>query len=196
IIAVILGLGMQDLLSNVFAGFALHFGKPFQAGDWLFLDNRYAEVMEINWRSTRLRTNDHIFLDVPNNQITKQTIVNLTYPDRLHAMRLQIGIDSNAPPNKVKDAIVRASVNAAGVFPKPEPKVFLHHFAESSIQYEVKFWIEDHSRFNEIVDAIRTNIWYELQRRRIKIAFPIRTVQLQRSSAQAPQDGRVAPRAA
>jgi len=195
IIAVILGLAMQDLLSNIFGGFALHFGKPFEAGDWLILDNRHAEVIEINWRSTRLRTNDNIFLDVPNNQITKQTIVNLTYPDKSHAMRLQVNIDYKAPPNRVKDAMVHATENAFGVSSKPTPKVFLHHFGESAITYEVKFWIEDHSRFNDILDAIRTNIWYELQRRRIKIPFPIRTVQLQRSSAVQPEEPRSAPRA-
>jgi small-conductance mechanosensitive channel/CRP-like cAMP-binding protein len=195
IVAVILGLSMQDLLGNIFAGFALHFGKPFEAGDWLILDNRHAEVIEINWRSTRLRTNDNVFLDVPNNQISKQTIVNLTYPEKLHAMRLQVNIDYKVPPNRVKDAIVHATENAFGVSSKPKPKVFLHHFGESSIVYEIKFWMEDHARFNEIVDAIQTNLWYELQRRRIRIPFPIRTVQLQRSPSVPAEETRSAPRA-
>ena len=63
------------------------FGKPFRIGDWLIVDNRHAEVVEINWRSTRLRTNDNVFLDVPNNQITKQTIVNLHYPTPLQTQQ-------------------------------------------------------------------------------------------------------------
>src|SRR6266516_1819106 len=50
ILAVILGLAMQDTLGNTLAGFSLHFGKPFRPGDWLIIDNRHAEVVEINWR--------------------------------------------------------------------------------------------------------------------------------------------------
>jgi CRP-like cAMP-binding protein len=57
IAAVVIGLAMQDLMGNILAGVALQIGKPFLQGDWLILDSRYAEVMEINWRSTRLRTN-------------------------------------------------------------------------------------------------------------------------------------------
>jgi small-conductance mechanosensitive channel/CRP-like cAMP-binding protein len=186
IAAVILGLAMQDTLGNIISGFSLHFGKPYQPGDWLIVDNRHVEVMEINWRSTRLRTNDQVYLDVPNSQITKQTIVNLTYPTRLHAMRLQVGIDYRTPPNVVKEALLRATASAQGVLPEPRPKVFLHQFGDSAITYEVKFWMEDHARYNEIVDAIRTNVWYELQRQQITIPFPIRTVQIQKAAEEEP----------
>ena len=53
--------------------------------------------MEINWRSTRLRTNDAIYLDIPNNEIVRQTIVNLHYPQELHAMRIRVGVEYSAP---------------------------------------------------------------------------------------------------
>ncbi len=53
VLAVIVGLAMQDLLGNIFAGLALQFGKAFKDGDWLFVDNKYAKVIDINWRYTR-----------------------------------------------------------------------------------------------------------------------------------------------
>jgi small-conductance mechanosensitive channel len=61
IAAVVIGLAMQDLLGNIIAGVALQAGKSFAYGDWLWIENRYAEVIEIKWRSTRLRTLDDIF---------------------------------------------------------------------------------------------------------------------------------------
>jgi len=136
--------------------------------------------MEINWRSTRLCTNDMVYLDIPNRQIAQQTIVNLHYPTNLHAMRLTVGIDYNAPPNRVKDALMHATMQAKGVLPKPLPKIYVKSFGDSSIEYEIKFWMEDHAAFFETTDAIRTNIWYELQRAKIKIPFPIRTLQVER----------------
>lgn len=178
--AVIVGFAMQDLLGNLLSCFAILFGKPFRAGDWLVVDTRHAEVVEINWRSTRLRTTDDIYLDVPNSSITKQTIVNLSYPTKLHAMRLQIGVDYNTPPNLVKEALREAALAAPGVCPKPAPKAFLVNFGDSAAVYEVRYWMDDQSRFSDIADAVRTNIWYNLRRNGIRIPYPTRTVQIER----------------
>jgi CRP-like cAMP-binding protein len=136
--------------------------------------------MEINWRSTRLRTNDGIYLDIPNYAIARGTIVNLHYPTQTHAMRLRVGIDYNVPPNRVKDSLFRATSTADGVMPEPKPKVFVMDFAESAVVYEIKFWMGNHAAYNDVCDAIRTNIWYELKRQRITIPFPIRTLHVER----------------
>jgi len=136
--------------------------------------------MEINWRSTRLRTNDGIYLDIPNNEIVRQTIVNLHYPTQVHAMRIRVGIDYKVPPNRVKDALMRATRNAELVLRDPPPKIFLVDFADHAVVYEIKFYMGNHAAINEVNDAIRTNVWYELKRQQITIPFPIRTLHLER----------------
>ena len=171
---------MQDLLGNVISGVSLQMGKPFQAGDWLVHDTYHAEVIEVNWRSTRLRTNDDHYLDVPNTQIVRGTIVNLSYPSHLHAMRMRLGSVYDAPPNLVKSVLLQAAADAAGVLASPAPKVFLVDFADSSVTYEIKYWINNHAAYNEINDAVHTNSWYALKRAGIAIPFPIRTVQIER----------------
>ena len=178
----IIGFAMQDLLGNIIAGIALEIGKPFKPGDWLVVEGgKHAEVIEVNWRSTRLRDNDAIYIDIPNKTIAGATIVNLTYPTREHAIRLTVGFDYGVPPNFVKDCMMHAAATAPGVLAKPAPKVFLKAFGDSSINYEIKFWLDDESRFNDIVDAIKTNIWYEAQRNGIRIPFPIRTLQIEKT---------------
>ncbi|HYR59672.1 MAG TPA: mechanosensitive ion channel family protein [Chthoniobacteraceae bacterium] len=176
----IIGFAMQDLLGNIIAGIALELGKPFRVGDWLVVDKQHAEVIEVNWRSTRLRTNDDVYLDIPNKQIVGATITNLTFPTRQHAIRLRVGFDHSVPPNYIKDVIGRAVAEARGVLATPKPKVFLNDFAESAVTYEIKFWMEDESSFWDIVDGIRTNVWYAAQRANIRMPFPIRTVHLER----------------
>lgn len=178
----IVGFAMQDLLGNIIAGIALEIGKPFKTGDWLKIDHQHAEVIEVNWRSTRLRTNDDIYLDIPNKAIVGATITNLTYPTRQHAIRLTVGFDYATPPNFIKDVMSRAAAAVPGVLATPAPKVFLKDFADSAVVYEIKFWLEDESIYNDIVDGIRTNVWYTAQRHGIRIPFPIRTVQIQRSA--------------
>ncbi len=186
--AIILGFAAQNLLSSIVAGMSLQIQRPYKVGDWLKIGEIYGEVMEIRWGATRLRTNDAIYLHIPNNEIVKQTITNLSYPSAVHAMRIQVGVDYTIPPNRVKDALLRATTQAHRVLPEPPPKVFLRDFAESSITYEIKFNMTSHSYYNDICDAIRTNIWYEFRRRKINIPFPIRTLQLDRKP-RSPTDG-------
>lgn len=188
IAAVVIGLAMQDLMGNIIAGVALQVGKPFQHGDWLWVDNRYAEVIEVNWRSTRFRTVDEISVEIPNRDLAKQTIVNLNLPSRLHAMRIPVNIDYAAPPTRVKGVLLHATVNAKGVAPEPKPKVYLKNFADSAVEYEIKFWMSDHGQYSDICDAIRTNIWYGLQRHGIKMPYPVRTVQLERPARNKQQE--------
>src|SRR3989440_3682433 len=145
IAAIILGFAGQNLFGGIIAGMSLQINRPYKVGDWLQVGERFAEVMEINWRSTRLRTNDGIYLDIPNNEIVRQTIVNLHYPTQLHAMRIRVGVDYNAPPNKVKDALLRAASSAAGVQKEPPVKVFLVDFGDHAVVYEVKYYMLDHA---------------------------------------------------
>jgi small-conductance mechanosensitive channel/CRP-like cAMP-binding protein len=186
--AIILGFAAQNLLSSIVAGMSLQIQRPYKVGDWLKVGDTYGEVMEIRWGATRLRTNDAIYLHIPNNEIVKQTITNVSYPSALHAMRLEIGVDYGVPPNRVKDALVRAASQAKGVLPEPPPKVYLRGFGDSAISYEIKFYMLSHAFYNDICDAIRTNIWYEFRRRKINIPFPIRTLQLQRKPVSAIPD--------
>src|SRR6266540_2344744 len=69
VVAIIVGFAGQNLFAGIIGGISIQINRPFKVGDWLKVGDTYAEVMEINWRSTRLRTNDAIYLDIPNNEI-------------------------------------------------------------------------------------------------------------------------------
>ncbi len=183
VVGIILGFAMQDSLGNIIAGFALQFGRPFQVGDWVLIDNQHVQAVEINWRSTRFITTDEVQLDVPNQQLVKQTITNFHGGGAVHAMRFEIGIDYEVPPNRVKDLLARAAEAAPGVRSEPAPTVTLKNFGESGIVYEVRFWLNDHRLYTPTSDAVRTNVWYALHRSQVRIPFPMRTLHLERTHA-------------
>jgi small-conductance mechanosensitive channel/CRP-like cAMP-binding protein len=187
--AVILGIAGQNFLAGIIAGMSLQINRPYKVGDWLKIGDTYGEVREINWRSTRVCTNDDIYLDIPNNEIVRSTIVNLHYPTEVHAMRIRVGVDYNVPPNRVKDALVHAAQAATNVLAEPRVKVFLVDFADHAVIYEIKFYMGNHARINETNDSVRTNVWYELRRQRIKIPYPIRTLQLERHPGKPSPEG-------
>lgn len=173
VVGIVLGLALQDTLGNMFSGFAIYFGGQFKSGDWLLIETHHAQIVEINWRSTRLRTIDDIYLDIPNSNITKQTVINYDYPTNLHGMLLEIGLDYEAPPTLVKQVLIDAALNCAWVLRDPAPNVYLKEFAASSLTYELRFWLNNHNFYKDAYSEIRTNLWYALRRNNISIPYPI-----------------------
>src|SRR5205814_85374 len=97
------------------------------------------------------------------------------------ALRLPITLDYAAPPSQVKELLLQAVGSAQDVCREPKPRVFLKDFAESGVEYEIKFWMEDHGLYSDACDAIRSHIWYGLRRQGIRIPFPTRTLHLEHS---------------
>src|SRR5258707_13951279 len=183
VVAIIVGFAGQNLFAGIIGGVSIQINRPFKVGDWLKVGDTYGEVREINWRSTRLCTNDDIYLDIPNNEMVSHQIVNLHYPTEVHAIRIRVGVEYKNPPNRVKAALVRAAQSARNVLADPPVKVFLVDFADFAVIYEIKFYMGNHARINETNDSVRTNVWYELKRQGITIPFPIRTLHLERKAA-------------
>jgi len=195
IAAIVLGFAGQNFLSGIIAGISLQINRPYKVGDWLKVGDTYGEVREINWRSTRLCTNDNIYLDIPNNEMVQHTITNLSYPNRTHFMRLHINVEYGVPPNRVKDALMRATIQVAGVEKDPPPQVYVSEYGDSAIVYQIKFAMRTHAGYYEARDGIYTNAWYELKRQRIRIPYPIRTLQLERRGPRPVPEGQAEARA-
>ena len=176
VVAVVLGFALQNLLGDVIAGIALNIEKPFAVGDWIQVGATDGEVTEINWRATRIRTRDNNYLIVPNGTITKQEITNFHFPSRVHALKAQVGVEYGAAPNEVKTVLRQSTAETPGVTARMEPRVRLIQFGDSSITYEIKFWIEDAAARDDVLSDVKSNVWYALRRARMSIPFPIRDV--------------------
>ena len=81
VVAIILGFAGQNFFAGIIGGISIQINRPYKVGDWLQVGERFAEVREINWRSTRLCTNDDIYLDIPNNEMVSHTSsISITRP--------------------------------------------------------------------------------------------------------------------
>lgn len=181
ILSVVIGLALQDTLSNIISGIVLHIEKPFRIGDWIKTGGNEGEVVEMSWRATRLKTLDGSYIVIPNINISKETILNYYAPARDHAIIFQIGLEYHASPQQVKDELLKCVLDSAYVLKTPEPTVRIINFGDYAVQYEVKIWIEDHSIYKQILDDVMTKIWYRLKRQNIQIPFPVHTVLFHKS---------------
>jgi small-conductance mechanosensitive channel len=178
VLTMVLGLSLQDNLSNLFSGLAIQLEKPFSIGEWINFEDSIGKVKELSWRSVKLLTLENDLLIIPNNKIIKERVVNYNRPTRLHISRFNVGVSYTHPPNKVKDAILSILENEKDIAHEPKPTIRLTDYGDFSINYEIRYYITNFNRLLQIEDSISTKIWYAFKRDSIKIPFPIRDVNL------------------
>ena len=182
ILSIVLGLALQESLSNVFGGIMLTIDRPYKADDWIEVDGKLGKVVEANWRSTQIVTLDDDVMFIPNSTMAKGTIVNLTAPSPVHLCRAKIGIEEDAPPNRVHAVLVRAMLTVPGVLARPEPDVYVLDFGDSCVTYELRYAIDDHARRERIASDVMRAAWYQLRREGISLSTLIREVRIKRGA--------------
>jgi len=176
VVSAVIGLSLQDILGNVFSGLALQFERPYEKDDWVTIDGTEGQVVETSWRCLSVRDRNNDLLLFPNSVVSKTLVRNHMKPSKLNLARVNVGVSYASPPEQVKAVLLKAVSDTRGVSVRPAPSVFLDSFSDSSINYEVRFWITDFSSKPAIKDAVRTRIWYCLDRAGMNIPFPIRDV--------------------
>ncbi|MBP7462540.1 MAG: mechanosensitive ion channel [Candidatus Delongbacteria bacterium] len=169
VLSAVIGLAMQDMLANVIAGIALQVEQPFRVGDWVKINDREGAIVEMSWRSTKLKTRENDYIIIPNTMVGKQEIFNYYLPETLHAIRIYIKINYQTPPHRVKNSILRVVNTHSEILSTPPATVFAYQFTDYAIEYEVKCWINDYFMMTRIHDELQTLIWYQLKRDGIEI---------------------------
>jgi len=175
-VAVVLGFALSPTLGALFSGIALTSERPFELGDWIEVGNKQGRVDQITWRSTRITTRDRENVILPNGVLANERIINLSRPDQLLGIRFRVGVHYRTPPHLIREILRREVVSAPGVMTPPEPIFRVIEFADSAVMHEVKFFIKDIARLEDIKAEVMQRVWYAFQRERIEIPFPIRNV--------------------
>lgn len=173
-LTVVIGLAAQTTLGNFFSGLVLQMEHPFSIGDWITYGSHTGRVIGITWKSTRIKTRDDVLVYLPNNELSNGILVNYSKPDRRVVCRLKIGLEYDAPPNKVRQVILDVVNQHPKVLKSPRPQVRLISFDDFSINYEIRFWYENYIHDPRIKADINSQLWYALRRHGISIPFPIR----------------------
>ncbi|KAF0241547.1 MAG: hypothetical protein FD180_4374, partial [Planctomycetota bacterium] len=180
ILSIVVGLALQESLSNVFSGLMLTVDEPYKPGDWIDIEGREGKVLDSNWRSVRVLTRDDDVIYVPNSSMAQHSVVNFSAPTPLHLIRRKIGVEYGAPPNKVKQVLIGLMQHSEGVMKEPAPDVYVLDYADFAIVYEMRFWIDNYNARTRIESEVMRGVWYHLKRNGIGIPFPIRDIYLKR----------------
>lgn len=179
IIGVVIGLALQDTLGNLFAGLAMQADQPFQIGDVISIQNKGTGVVEnISWRGVRIRTFQNKLLLISNSVLGKEAI-EVASNENINARLVFFNtLYANSPAKTIQ--IIRETVRQVeNVSNKMRPVVRVKNLGDSSIEWEIKYWLEDYSKYNDTDALIRQRIWYAFQREKIEFAYPTRTLHIE-----------------
>lgn len=176
IIGIVVGLALQDTLGNLFAGIALQADQPFQVGDVVTISNRGTGVIEsVSWRGVKIRTFQNKLLVMSNAVMGKETI-EVAPRDNLNARIVLFSTLYTNSPARTAQLIREAVRQVENVSPKIRPVVRIRNLGDNGIEWEVKYWAEDYTKYNDTDALIRQRIWYVFNREKIEFAYPTRTI--------------------
>ena len=150
VFGVIVGLALRTVILDLFMGLAIHIERPFKIGDWLMIhQNRVethiiAEVIEINWRTTRLRTTRNNMVVVPNSKMGDTIVTNYMEPKPHFRIDLDFTIDFEVPSERVlrvMPAGLKAVTDGEGILDDPVAEVRIKDSTLEGAEYEVRFFI-------------------------------------------------------
>ncbi len=184
VLTAVIGLALQSTITNLFAGLSLHFDRTLGLNDWVQVGGKIGRIAEIGWRSTALRTEDGDLLIVPNGRLLDAEVANLSRPDNVQRMEVQLNFHYRHPPNEVKQVLLDAVRGAPGVLSEPGPDCLFADFAESALLYKLRYWIRDYATHSSVASEVRTRVWYAAQRAGLEIPFPTLTIVLASTPAE------------
>ncbi|MBX3283460.1 MAG: mechanosensitive ion channel [Acidobacteria bacterium] len=194
IVGIVVGLALQDTLGNLFAGIAMQADQPFQVGDVISIQNRGMGVVEgVSWRGVKIRTFQNKLLIISNSVLGKETI-EVAPKDNLNARVVLFNTAYSYSPSRTSMVVREALRFTENVSRKRHPVVRIRNFGDSSIDWEVKYWIEDYTRHADTDALIRERIWYAFQREKIEFAFPTRTLVNQEAPPEVPPEEKITRR--
>lgn len=174
-----LGFGLQKIASNYVSGFIILLDRSIRLGNIVQVGNDAGQVTQITTRYTVLKHPGGTEFIVPNETLIGSTVQNQTYSDRRLRLATAVGVAYGSDLDRVMSIMVAVAEVHPRVLRDPAPKVLLTQFADSAINLELGFWIDDpeEGRGNVISD-INIGIWRAFREQGIEIPFPQREVRL------------------
>lgn len=143
-IAIILGLALQSTLSDLFSGIALNFSRPYAVGDWLVLgDSMVGRVSETNWRATHLLTGANDLIIVPNSDLAKARLTNISSPERRHGVTLAVRFRPTRAPSAMIEVLRSVLLSSNSILSVPEPGIQVTMLDGNAVELELSFSVTD-----------------------------------------------------
>jgi small-conductance mechanosensitive channel len=177
-------LALQDTLSNLFAGIHLLADKPIRVGDYVKVaDTAEGHVVDIGWRSTRVRMLQNVVVTIPNKRVAESIITNYDMPESRLALLIRIAVDYGADPDLVQRILEEETTKALnevpGLLAEPEPSArLIPGFGDFSLDFTLVCHVKSFTDQFLVQHELRKRILRRLGAEGIRIPVQVRGVEL------------------
>lgn len=181
-----IGLGLQKIIGNFLAGFTLLADKSIKPGDTIQIGDTFGWITEMKSRYVSVRTRDGTEHLIPNSHFVEQGVINWSHRDRRVRCHAPFGVAYGTKDlRRVQEIAIEAALATPRVQDSPKPVCNLMEFGDSSVNFDLRFWITDPPNgIANVRSDILMKIWEKFAEEGIEIPFPQRDLHLKSSAVE------------
>lgn len=179
-----IGFGLQKTFGNLLAGIILLMDKSIKPGDVISVadtagNEGFGQIRKIGIRAISVVTRDQTEYLIPNENLMINQVVNWSYSSREVRVKAPVGVSYGSDLDLVTKLLYQAVADTPRVLDNPKPRVNLMGFGNSSVDFELRFWILDPEEgLSNIRSDVFMRIWQLFKEHDVEIPFPQRDLNL------------------
>jgi small-conductance mechanosensitive channel len=173
-----IGLGLQNIFSDLISGIFLLFEGTIKIGDIIEVDQVIGKVIEINLRSSELMTRDGVTIIIPNSKFIVEKVINWSHNADSVRFIIDVGVSYGSDVDDVIKILQECLLEHKKVEKIPEPFIRFNNFGESSLDFQLIFWTKDPFMVENTKSDIRKSVYRSLTKEGITIPFPQRDLHI------------------
>ncbi len=173
-----LGFGLQNVVNNFVSGLILLFERPIQPGDTVEIGSAVGTITRIGIRSSTLRSLNGAEVILPNADLVAGAVTNWTLSDNRRRVDFTVGVAYGTDPRRVIEILLRLGSEHPDVLAEPPPMALFTGFGESSLDFELRVWLDAPTQFPLTRSELLLQTHDALDAAGIAIPFPQRDLHL------------------
>jgi small-conductance mechanosensitive channel len=155
-----LALALQDTLANFFAGVHILAEEPISVGHFIRLSSgEEGTVIDIGWRTTRVRTGSNNIIVIPNTKITSGILINFSLPEARAVVEIPVVAGRDADAARVREIVLEEALATEGVLREPAPQVlFDPGLTPTHQQYRLFVHVEHQTQRGPVASAVNLRL--------------------------------------
>ncbi len=181
------GFGLQKVIANLISGIILLMDKSVKPGDVISLGTTYGEIKTLGARYVSVVTRDGTEHLIPNEELISQRVENWSFSDRKLRIRMPIGVSYNSDIRLAIQLALQVAATTKRVLPDPAPVCQLITFADSSVNLELRVWVDDpQNGLGGVRSDVLLGIWDIYHEQGIEFPYPQRDIHIRSMPAVEP----------
>jgi small-conductance mechanosensitive channel/CRP-like cAMP-binding protein len=194
VVGIILGLALRNMILDVCTGLAINIERPYKIGDWIEVQQRViqqnviGEIVELNWRTTRIETEEGKVVIIPNSLMGNVVVTNYWSPEPNSRFEVDFCLDFSITPARARRVLlagVTAVLGEEGFVEDPAPDVRVSGTNDRGVEYLVRFWVKPWLPHSPAIyyDQVNSSILEHLAHAGLSLAYPKEDVYIARMPA-------------